>query len=278
MAPGSVLNFFTGFAYDAIPGWDQLFKLSPEDRLNALRDPAVRDQLRYRGPQHQTKQVTDWANCRIGDVAAAELAALVGRRIGDIAAERGIDPFDALLDVVVVDELLTGIRIHFSDDDEAWILSFDPLPFWDQRLETWRDPRALIGGSDAGAHLDMLNTFSMHTTFLAQAVRDRQLLPIEEAIWRITDVPARFYGLKGRGRISAGWCADLVLFDPETVGPGNIDFRADLPAGGRRLYSEPTGVECTLVNGVVTSQRGKLTGDTPGVVFRSGIDTETVSV
>ena len=122
----------------------------------------------------------------------------------------------------------------------------------------------------------MLTTFTMHTTFLAEAVRSRQLLTMEEAIWHVTDVPARFYGLKGRGRIAQGWWADLVVFDPINIGPGTIQFRADLPAGGRRLYSKPTGIQCTLVNGVVTSRNGELTGDTPGTVLRSGVDTETV--
>jgi N-acyl-D-aspartate/D-glutamate deacylase len=122
----------------------------------------------------------------------------------------------------------------------------------------------------------MLKTFCVHTRFLAEAVRDRQLLPLEEAIWRVTDVPARFYGLKGRGRIAEGWCGDLVVFDPNTIGPGTVEFRADLPAGGRRIYSEPTGISCTFVNGVLTTREGKLTGETPGSVFRSGADTETV--
>src|SRR5262249_46358006 len=147
---------------------------------------------------------------------------------------------------------------------------------WQQRLALWRDERAILGGSDAGAHLDMLNTFCMHTTFLSEAVLRRQLLPLEEAIWHITDVPARFYGLTGRGRIAPGWRADLVVFDPAPLGPGVIESRDDLPAGARRLYSEPTGVEWTIVNGVVTSRHGKLTGHTPGTIFRSGRDSETV--
>jgi N-acyl-D-aspartate/D-glutamate deacylase len=262
------LNFLTGFAYDSIPEWgDLIFRLSPAERMQVLRDPRIRARLREGATRHETRPVVDWANCTIGDVASPGLASLVGRRVGDIARERGVDAFDALLDIVLDDQLLTGVEPYIEDNDDLWR----------QRLELWRDPRTIVGGSDAGAHLDMLNTFSMHTTFLAESVRRRQLLSLEEAIWHVTDVPARYYGLKGRGRLAEGWWADLVVFDPDSVGPGTIEFRADLPAGGRRLYSEPTGIQCTVVNGVITSREGKLTGDTPGTVLRSGLDTDTVA-
>jgi N-acyl-D-aspartate/D-glutamate deacylase len=268
-APRIRLNFLTGVAYDAIPGWsDLIFKLTPDARITALRDPAVRARLAQGAREHDMQHVTDWANCRIADVASPALMPLVGRRIGDIAAERGVEPFDALLDVVTEDGLLTGVDAPLEDNDELWR----------QRLALWRDGRTIIGASDAGAHLDVTDTFAMHTLFLAEAVRSRQLLSLEEAIWHITDVPARFYGITGRGRIADGWRADLVVLDPTTVGPGSIEFRADLPAGGRRLYSEPTGIEATLVNGVVTTRHGALTGATAGTVLRSGVDTETVAI
>jgi N-acyl-D-aspartate/D-glutamate deacylase len=262
------LNFLTGFAYDSIPGWgDLIFRLPPAERMKVMRDPEVRQRLREGAARHETRQISDWPNCVIGDVASPALTSLVGRRVGDIARERGVDAFDALLDIVIDDDLLTGIHPYIEDNDDLWR----------QRLGLWRDPRTILGGSDAGAHLDMLNTFAMHTTFLAEAVRRRQLLSMEEAVAHVTDVPARFYGLKDRGRISEGCWADLVLFDRDSIGPGTIEFRADLPAGGRRLYSEPAGIHCTLVNGVVTSRDGKLTGDTPGAVLRSGLSTDTVS-
>jgi N-acyl-D-aspartate/D-glutamate deacylase len=261
------LSFLSGFIYDAIPGWsDTIFRLPPGERIRALREPEVRRRLREGVSQYRNPTIVDWDESTIADVASPKLAHLTGKRVGEIAADRAMDPFDVLLDVVAEDDLLTGIQPRIQDNDDLWR----------ERLRVWRDRRTILGGSDAGAHLDMLTTYSMHTQFLAEAVRQRQLLPIEEAIWYLTDLPARFYGLRHRGRIAEGWHADIVVFDPATIGPGTIDFRADLPAGGRRLYSEPEGVAYTITGGVLTSDSGTLTGATPGTVLRSGTHTETM--
>jgi len=264
------LNLMAGPPFDGFPGWKDTFALPPTERCRALRDPALRQVLRS-GVQVVAEaygSVVDWANYTVVDVSSAQLTPLVGRRVGDIASERGADVFDTLLDIVIDDELRTGFEPMVEDSRDLW----------EQRLQVCRDPRTIVGGSDAGAHLDMLKTYSMHTTFLQQMVREQELMPLEEAIQHITDVPARFYGLRNRGRLEIGWHADVVAFDPESVGPGTIEFRADMPAGGRRVYSEPTGIAWTMVNGVVTSKNGRLTGATPGTVLRSGTSTQTTHI
>jgi N-acyl-D-aspartate/D-glutamate deacylase len=124
----------------------------------------------------------------------------------------------------------------------------------------------------------MMKTFACHTSFFAEAVRNRQLISFERAVQLFTEAPARLYGLKDRGRIAEGCFADLVILDPDTVGPGTVAPRSDLPGGGWRLYSEATGIDATIVNGVEIVRDGKVTGDTPGTTLRSGRDTESVSV
>jgi N-acyl-D-aspartate/D-glutamate deacylase len=108
-------------------------------------------------------------------------------------------------------------------------------------------------------------------------VREKGLMELEEAVHRITDLPARLYGLTGRGRVAEGWWADLVIFDPERIGPGRVHTRNDLPAGAGRLYAEAIGIEHVLVNGQEIVRGTDLTGTTPGVVLRSGRDTELVT-
>ena len=75
----------------------------------------------------------------------------------------------------------------------------------------------MIGASDAGAHLDLLATFNYATVLLGEAVREHGVLPLEEAVHLITDVPAQLYGLVDRGRLEVGHHADIVVFDPATV-------------------------------------------------------------
>ncbi len=142
--------------------------------------------------------------------------------------------------------------------------------------EVWRDSRAVIGGSDAGAHLDMMCGAIYSTALLSQGVREYGVLTLEEAVHLLTEVPARLYGLRDRGRIAPGCAADLVLFDPETVGYEPERMRYDLPGGAWRLYAEATGVQRVLVNGVTVVADGVATGATPGMLLRSGRDTETV--
>jgi N-acyl-D-aspartate/D-glutamate deacylase len=173
-----------------------------------------------------------------------------------------------LLDIVLADDLRTGLRPFRSDETEAE---------WRLRAEAWRDPRAVIGGSDAGAHLDMMCGAIYSTALLSHGVREFGVVSLEEAVRYLTDVPARLYGLTGRGRLADGWAADVVLFDPGTVGYEAERTRTDLPGGAWRLYAGSTGVERVLVNGVAVVDGGVLTGSLPGTLLRSGRDTETVA-
>jgi N-acyl-D-aspartate/D-glutamate deacylase len=141
----------------------------------------------------------------------------------------------------------------------------------------WRHPDAVSGGSDAGAHLDMMCGAIYTTSLLGHGVREHQVVTLEEAVRLITDVPARLYGLRERGRISPGWHADLVLFDPATVDHGPERTRYDLPAGAPRLVADARGIVSVWVSGVEVCHDGAATGAMPGTVLRSGRDTETVA-
>jgi N-acyl-D-aspartate/D-glutamate deacylase len=190
-----------------------------------------------------------------------------GKTGGQLAHERGISALDAILDVVVADDLRTGLdTAAMGDDRETWRM----------RAETWSDPRVLIGGSDAGAHVDIMCGAVTSTVHLGTNVRERQLLTLEDAVRQLTDMPARLYGLRGRGRVAPGYHADLMVFDPDCVGPGPVRMCADLPAGAARLVADAIGVAHVFVNGTEVVTDGRLTGDSPGTLLRSGRDTYTV--
>jgi N-acyl-D-aspartate/D-glutamate deacylase len=264
------LNFVSGFVLDALPGWEHVLGLPLDERKKALADPAVREKLARAAASKEAgvlRVLAVWENVTIEETFTPENEGLAGRTVGELAAERGQRPFDAMLDLALSEDLRTSFSPHIPGDDDA---------SWKLRAEVWRDPRTVIGASDAGAHLDMIDTFTCTTSLLGPAVREKGLLSLEEAIHQLTDVPARLYGIRERGRLTEGWCADLVIFDPERIAPGPVHTRWDLPAGAGRLYAEAEGIDHVLVNGEEIV-RGKTTTEArPGTVLRSGRDTETV--
>jgi N-acyl-D-aspartate/D-glutamate deacylase len=265
------LSFLTGFVLDALPGWSDVLGLPVAERLVALRDPEVRGRLAAgaRSPEAGVLGgLAKWHVLEVAETFAPENAAYEGRSIGDIAAEQGSEPFDALLDVVCADELRTGLRPPaFGDTDADWA----------ERAQAWHDDRTVVGASDAGAHLDMMCGAVYSTALLGAGVRERQVIELEEAIRQLTTVPARLYGLRDRGVLRSGAWADVVVFDPATIAPGPERTRRDLPAGAPRLYAGAEGVEHVLVNGTEIVRSGQLTGALPGHILRSGRDTATVA-
>ena len=106
----------------------------------------------------------------------------------------------------------------------------------------------------------------------------RDSTTLESTIQHLTQAPARLFGLRERGELHEGWHADIVVFDPEAIACDEVVMRNDLPGGTKRLYAEATGISRVLVNGQVTVADGQASEATPGVVFRSGKDTETVKI
>jgi N-acyl-D-aspartate/D-glutamate deacylase len=266
------INLETGFIFDALPGWAAVLGLPLPERMRALADPGVREQLQ-KGARSEAagalRAIANWENMAIDETFEPANAPLAGRKLGAVAKERGRPAFDTLLDIALSERLRTSFSPFIPGDDEA---------SWQLRAKVWRDPRTVIGASDAGAHLDMIDTFTCTTSLLGPGVRERGLIPLEEAVRQLSDVPARLYGVRERGRLAPGWRADVVVFDESRVGPGPIHTRHDLPAGAGRLYAEAEGIEHVLVNGIEIVRGKQFTGALPGTVLRSGRDTETVEV
>jgi N-acyl-D-aspartate/D-glutamate deacylase len=265
------LSFAHGAIIDGLPGWRELFAVPDDERMRRLSDPAVRRRLDEGAKSKEAGIIgalANWQMLIIDETFAPAHAGYEGRSVGDVARERGQEPFDALCDIVVADELRTGLRPPIPESEEDWVLKAD----------VWRDPRTVVGGSDAGAHLDVMCGAIYSTSLLGEGVRKRHLLSWEEAVYQLTDVPARLYGLRDRGRLTPGYFADVVLFDPDRVGQLPERTRDDLPGGASRLYAEAEGIERVLVNGTEIVTAGTFTGAVPGAVLRSGRDTDTVTV
>jgi N-acyl-D-aspartate/D-glutamate deacylase len=265
------MSLGTFCALNLIPGWGEILSLPVPERIARLRDPAVRAEMLRRADSPEAgvfRRLADFGRYVIGDTYTEANAGVSGRVVRDIAAERGQESFQTLVEICANDDLRTVLWPMPTDNDPD---------SWELRRRTWEHEDVMLGGSDAGAHLDRMCGAPYTTRFLGDCLRRRKLLPLERAVRMLTDDPARLFGLRGRGRIAQGYHADLVLFDPERIDAGVATLVHDLPGDSPRLDSRAQGVRSVRVNGVETIRDDEITGAIPGSVLRSGRDTRTVS-
>ncbi len=254
-----------------LPGWGDVLGVPVPERMARLEDPDTRIKLLEASKSAAAgvfRRLADWDDYVVGDTYSAANAGLRGRRVGDVAAERGRSAFGTFLDISIADELATVWWPKPQDDDDA---------SWAMRAALWNDGRAMIGGSDAGAHLDRMCGAPYPTRWLRDCLHGRRLVPVERAVQMMTSEPAGLFGLRDRGVVREGAFADLVVFDPATVGSHDAALVNDLPGDSPRLTAGSVGVRRVLVNGTAIVVDGAPTGATPGTVLHSGRDTDTVT-
>lgn len=272
--PDIFLTFKQGFVLDSLPGkWREVFKWPAAERMERFCDPELRRQMAADAASVPEDAVMTFvarlANFRVVSVTNEANKVYEGQSVGEIAKAEGREPIDVMLDLALADDLMTVFSPYLGGQDhESYVL----------RGKLWRDDRTLIGASDAGAHLDMIDTFAFSTTVLQEGVRNHGVVSLEEAVHLISERPARYAGLIDRGTLSVGNHADIVVFDSETVGKGPTYNRFDVPGDQFRVYADAEGVHHVFVNGVQVVRDGAHTGSLPGTVLRSGRDTRTVAM
>ena len=179
-----------------------------------------------------------------------------GPTMADLAQQRGVDPFDLMIDLALEDDLATRYRIVLANDDEEELAGL------------LQDERTVLGLSDAGAHASQLCDANFSTHLLSEWVRNRGTLTLEQAVWRLSGQAADVFRLEGRGRIVEGGAADLVVFDPDSVGSEPLERVWDLPAGADRLIAHSTGIEHVWVNGTAIRREGEDLDARPGTLLR----------
>ena len=253
-----------------LPGWQQILGVPLAERIQRLQDPDTRVLMLENSLSQAAgvfRRLADWGDYVIGDTYSAANEGLKGRVVRDVAIERGKSSFGTLLDIVIADELKTILWPTPQDDDAE---------SWRMRAELWQDGRAMIGGSDAGAHLDRMCGAPYPTRWLADCIRGRKLVPVEFAVKMMTSQPAQLFGLVDRGELREGACADVVVFNPDEIGSEDAMLVTDLPGNSSRLTAGSFGVKRVLVNGVTIVENGVANGAVPGTVLKSGKDTYTV--
>jgi N-acyl-D-aspartate/D-glutamate deacylase len=202
-----------------------------------------------------------WDLVQVLRVTRPEHKALEGLSLADLAQRTGKHPVDAWLDLVTAD----GLDVEFL----AGLLNTDEEVVGDLIVH----PLTLITLSDAGAHLSLMCDAGYSSTLLGKWVRGLGRLSLEAAVKRLTDDPARAYRIPGRGRLEAGYWADVTIFDPATVDAQPVEWVRDLPADEPRFVCRARGVEWSLVNGQPVLERGRVVeravGARPGQVLRT---------
>jgi N-acyl-D-aspartate/D-glutamate deacylase len=248
------MQFTMADAYSLNTGkvFGELLKVSRPVRLAAYRDPEWRA-LAAEDLEHSQMRPR-WQTFEISETA--KFPELQGRRVSDVAYERGVTPFALMCDLALAEDLETRFRAYIANDDA------------DAVGNLLVHDNVVLGLSDAGAHIDQLCDAPLPTDLLGRWVRDRGALPLERAIRKLTGEPADLFGFAGRGYVREGYAADLCVFDPQTIGSGPVRRVRDFPAGGERLTAEaPTGMRHVLVNGTpirVDEKQLDLAGRRPG--------------
>src|SRR5438477_304062 len=238
-----------------------------EERLAALADPAKRAELREWADKRQRRRpgvpgrFIKWQSIVVKKTALAKNRALEGRALTDLAAEQGKHVADVMLDLALEEKLDTEFQLQSRPPAEDTELA-----------DFVKTGHAIPSQSDAGAHLNTnFCTAGESSWVLAEWVRERQLLTLEDAIRRYTFQPARIMGLRDRGLVREGMAADLMVFDPATIGVKEDEISRDGPSGTPRRVQAADGVHYVIVGGEVVVGHGQHTGAYPGRVLRAAV-------
>ena len=254
------VTFAEPFIFDVMPFMNELAKADakePGARRRAYADAAWREKLR----SEVTPLFRNWWD-RVVIAWSPSHRELEEQPLTTAAAKLGKDPVDLALDISLADDLQTRFRMAVMNFDEKEV------------AELITDPHTIIALSDAGAHANQLCDACYSTHLLGHWVREKKTLTVEEAVHNLTQRPAEMFGITDRGVLAEGRPADVVVFDPKTVGPGPLKRVYDLPAGADRLVAEAGGIDAVIVNGRLIRQNNKdmvaANDKLPGRLLRHG--------
>ena len=250
------------YPFEAYDAWKPAIEADGRDAyLAVLRDPAWRAAMKDEIANNPGMRIFrgNWESLTVAEAGSEANRALEGRSVAQLARERGKHPFDQFIDLALEEDLKTLYATEFSNYD---------VPAVSRIL---RDPDNQISLGDAGAHLSFLCEAGFGLHLLGRWVRELGVLSLAEAARRLSGQQANLFGIRGRGTLAVGQAADLLLFDPDTVGIGPKQRLFDLPGGATRLRTEAVGVAGVWVNGRrLADTSGPLApeGPLPGKVLR----------
>ena len=254
-----LLSFEGNTPFDKWDVWKDIRSLPLEQQKAKLRDPAIKRALvdvakaPYKGPRIVGAEARppDWDWVYLMDTMSND-----PKRMSDVARERGVHPVEAMIDIALEHDFKVFFRQPIANEDQNDV------------LEMMKHPRSVVTFSDSAAHVSQIMDSSLQTHLLSHWVREKQAFTLEEAVRLITHDTATAWGLYDRGMIREGLNADIVVFDPATIGQNMPELVNDLPAGAQRLLQTARGISTSIVNGTVLLNDNVPTGDFAGKLVR----------
>jgi N-acyl-D-aspartate/D-glutamate deacylase len=256
---GAHFSLDSTFLFDEMPSFRDTLTMPEPRRSQRLRDQAVRDQMRKEIADPKGRSfVFVWQVVAVETVHRAEHDGFVDRTVWDIAQEQGKDPLDAFLDLSLAEDLQMQFVLAAPPNKKRQAVTEALI----------KSPLIMAGSSDGGAHLLSFCGADFTTRLISEWTPD--VLSIEDAIARLTSIPARAYGIADRGTLEAGKAADVLLIDRERLSAGETPrYVRDFPAESGRYVVDATGYHSVIVNGQTLLRDGADTGRRPGVVLRT---------
>ncbi len=247
------------FVFDEMPVWREILTHSEPERSRRLADPEWRARMQAEWEDDDSRAVAfDLGDLEIEHVRDDANSGLIGRSVGEIAEEEGQTKLDAFLDLALREDLQTSFCTRSPEIAREFIANIVE--------SSLKDPIVMAGSSDGGAHLASFTGADYSTRLLTEWVPGT--LTLEQAIWRLTGMPATVHGLRDRGFLRTGAWADVVVYDPARLSCGEAHLVCDFPASTERYVVKAEGYVATLVNGEVVMENGEPTGVLPGHFIR----------
>ena len=243
-----------------VPEWKACLTKTTGEKLELFADPAYRNQMRpgIDAAWESGPAPTRWDISIVAEPNLAKNKGLAGTTIRELAKARNVHPLDALLDLALEEDLKTVFAFKGNRN-------MDPEAI----AAIMKSPQCVLGISDAGAHLNMLSGAEYSTYVLSHWVRERGVLSLEQAIYKLTFMNASLMGLTDRGLLRPGYAADVLVLDPDTVRPLAKEKAFDLPNGEERIVVHGQGIKHTIVNGEPLMEDNTHSGAFPGKVLKS---------
>lgn len=257
---GLHLKLADTFVFDEMPAWRAALTAPEPARSRQLRDPAVRARLAAEFDAPGRAAAFGWDVLEVEATRDAANAAWIGKTVAALAAERGGAPLDAFLDCSLAEDLQTQWQTRLTDVAVEFIRHVVRAGIG--------EPFVMAGSSDGGAHLASFVGADYTTRLLTDWVPEA--LSFEQAVWRLSGMPATVHALRDRGFLREGAWADLLVLDRVALRAGRARLARDFPAGSERYVVDAEGYRAVIVNGTPVLEDGRPTGALPGHVLRGG--------